>query len=657
MRFSQQPSATLTPLDAVSDRYLADEKSLLAELGKAADAGEAARRHICNTAATLVRAVRKHAANEGGLDAFLQQYDLSSEEGVLLMCIAEALLRIPDSDTADRLIADKITAASWKDHLGESDSLFVNASTWGLMLTGHLLQLDESTSSNPAKFLGKLASRAGEPVVRTAMRQAMRIMGHQFVMGRNIDEALERSQKRQNRNFRYSFDMLGESALTSADAARYFDAYLAAIHSIGATHAGASDILSAASISVKLSALHPRYSFTQHRRIMAELVPRLTDLAVAARDAGIALTVDAEEADRLELSLEIFRAAYSDARLAGYHGLGLAVQAYQRRAGDVIRFLADMAAAAQRRIPVRLVKGAYWDSEIKRGQEQGLASYPVFTRKAHTDVSYLACARQLLAAGQNLFPQFATHNAHTLASVMHYAGTREDYEFQRLHGMGEELYEEVTDPKKFGRACRVYAPVGSHEDLLPYLVRRLLENGANTSFVNRILDPAVEVKDIVADPIEVMRSRGGQPHSGIAAPADLFQPERRNSRGVNLADRSVLAALLEKMDRTEAGVRKAAPIVGGTERRGIARNSVNPADTSQVVGTCLEADAALVDEAIARAVAAQPDWDLKAARERADILRMAADLFQPERRNSRGVNLADRSVLAALLEKMDRTEA
>lgn len=628
MRFSQQPSAALNPLDGVSDRYLADEQSLLAELAKSADVGESARQQISKTAATLVRAVRKHAANEGGLDAFLQQYDLSSEEGVLLMCIAEALLRIPDADTADRLIADKITAASWKDHLGESDSLFVNASTWGLMLTGHLLQLDETMSGNPAKFLGKLASRAGEPVVRTAMRQAMRIMGHQFVMGRNIEEALERSTRKPNRSFRYSFDMLGESALTTVDATRYFEAYLDAIHSIGATHAGTGDIFAAPSVSVKLSALHPRYSFTQHRRVMTELAPRLVDLAVAAKDAGIALTVDAEEAERLEISLEIFRAVYNDTKLTGYHGLGLAVQAYQRRATDVLRFLADLAETAGRRIPVRLVKGAYWDSEIKRGQEQGLPGFPVFTRKAHTDVSYLACARQLLAAGSRLYPQFATHNAHTLASVMHYAGARDDYEFQRLHGMGEELYEEVTDPKKFARACRVYAPVGSHEDLLPYLVRRLLENGANTSFVNRILDPAVEVKDIVADPIEVVRSRGGHPHSRIAAPADLFLPERSNSRGINLADRRILADLLAAMDKAEGKLRNAAAIVGGKDRRGSARASVNPADTSLVVGMCQEADEAAVDEALARAVAAQPAWDLRQARERADILRKAADLFE-----------------------------
>ncbi|MEQ9564096.1 MAG: bifunctional proline dehydrogenase/L-glutamate gamma-semialdehyde dehydrogenase PutA, partial [Woeseiaceae bacterium] len=629
-QFTRQPSASLSPLGSINDKYLEDEQSLVMQLAEAADTGQAARDAIQKSASELVTLVRKHAANEGGLDAFLQQYDLSSEEGVLLMCIAEALLRIPDADTADRLIADKITSASWKDHLGESDSLFVNASTWGLMLTGQLLKLDDGTRSNPAKYLGKMASRAGEPVVRTAMRQAMRIMGHQFVMGRNIGEAIERSQKKANRGYRYSFDMLGESALTSADAARYFEAYSAAIRSIGESVPDTVDVFAAPSISVKLSALHPRYSFAQHRRATGELIPHLVDLACLARDAGIALTVDAEEAERLELSLEIFRGAFLDRRLAGYNGLGLAVQAYQRRATDVIGFLGDLAASAGRRIPLRLVKGAYWDTEIKRGQEQGLASYPVFTRKAHTDVSYLACARKMFAAGDRLYPQFATHNAHTLASVMHFAGSRQDYEFQRLHGMGEELYEEVTDATKFGRPCRVYAPVGSHEDLLPYLVRRLLENGANTSFVNRILDPDVRVEDIVSDPIELTRSKGGRPHPAIPAPRDLFRDERPNSAGINLADRLVLADLVATMDRSETGQRKAGPIVGGNALDGKARASTNPADTRQLVGVCKDAAPGDVDRAIETALSAQPAWDLQHARDRAAILRQAADLFEQD---------------------------
>ena len=457
--------AVFPTLANLNTHFLGSEQDIVTRLIEEADVGASARLKIQHTAATLVRAVRKHAAKEGGLDAFLQQYDLSSEEGVLLMCIAEALLRIPDADTADRLIADKVTAANWADHLGESDSLFVNASTWGLMLTGQLLNLDDDARRNPARYLGKLASRTGEPVVRTAMRQAMRIMGHQFVMGRSIEEAVRRAQARGNRQFRYSFDMLGEAALTGNDAARYFDAYANAIAEIGKVGSDSDEIFARPSISVKLSALHPRYDFRQRDRVVKELVPKVRELTTQAAQAGIGLTVDAEEADRLELSLEVFAEVFRDLQPADYNGLGLAVQAYQRRATDVIRFLDGLADAGGRTIPVRLVKGAYWDTEIKRGQEQGLESYPVFTRKYLTDVSYLACARLLLNARSNLHGQFATHNAHTLASVLHFAGARTDFEFQRLHGMGEELYEEVVSEDKFGRPCRVYAPVGSHEDL------------------------------------------------------------------------------------------------------------------------------------------------------------------------------------------------
>jgi RHH-type proline utilization regulon transcriptional repressor/proline dehydrogenase/delta 1-pyrroline-5-carboxylate dehydrogenase len=483
------------------------------------------------------------------------------------MCIAEALLRIPDANTADKLIADKITSAKWKDHIGVSDSLFVNASTWGLMLTGQLLSLDEVGIRNPAQALGKLASRAGEPVVRTAMRQAMRIMGHQFVMGRTIDEALARSVKKENAAYRHSFDMLGEAALTAADAQRYFEAYFDAISRIGAGPQGpADDIFSAASISVKLSALHPRYSYMQHERVMTELVPRVAELAVHAKASGIALTIDAEEADRLEISLQVFERVIRDAELRDYDGLGLAIQTYQRRARDVLTFLQGLGEDVGRRIPVRLVKGAYWDTEIKLAQEQGLQSYPVFTRKAHTDVSYLACARQALAADKTLYPQFATHNAHTLASVLHYAGSRRDYEFQRLHGMGEDLYAEVIDPEKFARPCRVYAPVGSHEDLLPYLVRRLLENGANTSFVNRIVDEAIEVQDIVADPLHETEKTGFSSHPGIVAPASLFGDERVNSKGINLPDHNISADLFKKIRAAMEKPHNAHPIVSGIRR-------------------------------------------------------------------------------------------
>jgi RHH-type proline utilization regulon transcriptional repressor/proline dehydrogenase/delta 1-pyrroline-5-carboxylate dehydrogenase len=612
----------------IGRRYLADEQKLVNELAEQADAGASAREKIQQTAATLVRAVRRHAANEGGLDAFLQQYDLSSDEGVLLMCIAEALLRIPDADTADRLIADKLTAANWEDHLGESESLFVNASTWGLMLTGQLLKLDAAARSNPARYLGRIASRTGEPVVRTAMRHAMRIMGHQFVMGRTIEEAVKRASKKSRNRFRYSFDMLGEAALTAADAERYFDAYAAAISVIGESGTAGGDIHARPGISVKLSALHPRYDYRQRVRVMSELVPRVRRLVELAAAANIGMTIDAEEADRLELSLDVFSAVYRDTGLDNYAGLGLAVQAYQRRAADVIRFLDDLGGECGRRIPVRLVKGAYWDTEVKRSQEQGLSSYPVFTRKAHTDVSYLACARLLLNAGDRLYGQFATHNAHTLASVLHFAGSRDDFEFQRLHGMGEELYEEVIDADKFARPCRVYAPVGSHEDLLPYLVRRLLENGANTSFVNRILDENIAISDIVADPIDTTRATGGKPHTSIPDPADLFGNERRNSAGFNLADRNVEKVLADAVHKVLQGGFHAAPLVGGKAMSGDDMQSVNPADNDAVIGTCVMATPEMVGKAVSLALVAQPRWEAMPVAQRAEILDRAADLFE-----------------------------
>ena len=627
MNFMQQPAARPVSIAGLNDLYLADERALVRELVEAADPGDAAREKIRETAVQLVNAVRRNQANEGGMDAFLQQYDLSSEEGVLLMCIAEALLRIPDADTADRLIADKVTSARWKDHIGVSDSLFVNASTWGLMLTGQLLSLDEAAIRNPMRALGKLASRAGEPVVRTAMRQAMRIMGHQFVMGRTIDEALARANRKDNRDYRYSYDMLGEAALTEADADRYFVAYRDAITRIGEAAAD-GDIFAAPSISVKLSALHPRYSFTQYDRVMQELVPRVAELAAHASECGIALTVDAEESERLEISLQVFERVYRDNALRDYEGLGLAVQTYQRRARSVLSFLINLAADAGRRIPVRLVKGAYWDTEIKHGQELGLESYPVFTRKAHTDVSYLACARQALAAGSAVYPQFATHNAHTLASVLHYAGSRQDYEFQRLHGMGEELYAEVIDADKFARPCRVYAPVGSHEDLLPYLVRRLLENGAHTSFVNRIVDESIDVQDIVADPIELTLDKDCAPHPAIVPPAELFGSSRRNSAGINLPDGSVTADLLAAMQAATGATKTAYPIVGGKAQDGEEDPSRNPAATEEVVGVCRLATVEHVEAALELAVAGQRHWDQTPASERAAILGRAADLFE-----------------------------
>jgi RHH-type proline utilization regulon transcriptional repressor/proline dehydrogenase/delta 1-pyrroline-5-carboxylate dehydrogenase len=491
-------------------------------------------------AAALVSRVRERSANQGAVESFMRQYDLSSEEGVLLMCVAEALLRIPDRLTTDKLIRDKLGEADWKKHLGTSDSLFVNASTWGLMLTGHLVNLADSTRADAPGAFKRLIARAGEPMIRLAVRQAMRIMGHQFVMGRTIGEALDRSAKGDNARYRYSYDMLGEAAFTAPDAARYKKAYHDAILALGA-RGPFTDLLDAPSISVKLSALHPRYEVAKRERVHAELIPVVLELAQLAKAQGIALTIDAEEADRLELSLEVMEAVFTHPSLEGWNGFGLAVQAYQKRAPFVIDWLVETAKTAKRRWCVRLVKGAYWDSEIKRAQELGLSGYPVFTRKPNTDVSYLANAKRMLDAGADvIYPQFATHNAHTIAAIHHIANGR-PFEFQRLHGMGADLYAEVVGPDHWNVPCRVYAPCGSHEDLLPYLVRRLLENGANTSFVNRISDDKLPINELVTDPCTEVRAfgtaHGGQyQHPRIPLPIDLYGTFRKNSMGVNLAN-------------------------------------------------------------------------------------------------------------------------
>src|SRR5712671_4215806 len=456
------------------------------------------------------------------------------------MCLAEALLRIPDAETVDKLIRDKIAAADWQSHLGHSGSLFVNASTWALMLTGRLLRPDNTGDLGDA--LRRLLARSSEPVWRQAVTAAMRILAGQFVMGRTIEEALDRARDAERQGYRHSFDMLGEAARTMADAERYHAAYEHAIAAIGHAASG-RPIEAAPGISVKLSALHPRYELAQHGRVMRELLPALIVLARDARAGGIGFTIDAEEGDRLEPSLDLVEALALAPDLAGWDGLGLAVQAYQKRAPAVVDWLADLALRARRRLMVRLVKGAYWDSEIKRAQERGLDFYPVFTRKVATDVSYLACAKRMIAAGAAFYPQFATHNAHTVAAILELAGGRTDWEFQRLHGMGEALYDEVVGRDKMNRPCRVYAPVGGHEDLLAYLVRRLLENGANTSFVNRIVDERAPIDEIVADPIARLAALPQKPHPKIPLPRDLFQPERCNSQGLDLADPRALTDL------------------------------------------------------------------------------------------------------------------
>ncbi len=609
----------------ITAAWLRDEAEHLDALLAEVRLDPADRAAVQRTAFGLVERVRARAHDQGAIEAFMRQYDLGSEEGVLLMCVAEALLRIPDQATADRLIRDKLGEADWEKHLGASDSVLVNASTWGLMLTGRFIDLSEETRRNFAGSLKRLVGRAGEPVIRLAVRQAMRIMGHQFVMGRTIAEALARARKGENANYRYSFDMLGEAAFTVKDAARYLDAYRKAINAIGES-GEFDDVVAAPSISVKLSALHPRYEHAKRACVLRELTPRVLDLAQRARAEGIGFTVDAEEADRLELSLDVIVGAFADPSLAGWNGYGLAVQAYQKRAPFVIDYLADAARRLGRTLPMRLVKGAYWDSEIKRAQVDGLAGYPVFTRKPNTDVSYLACARRMFAAGEALYPMFATHNAHTIAAIHRYAQGRR-YEYQKLHGMGDDLYAEVIGPDKLNVPCRVYAPVGSHEDLLPYLVRRLLENGANSSFVNRITDEAISADELVADPVATVAAFDFKPHPRIPPPSALYGTERKNSMGVNLANDAELAALAAKIN---AAVKpwKAVPLVPGAAPSGAATKVTNPANRDEVVGEWQAADAATVEQALANAVKAQPDWDAVPAAGRAKILEHAADLLE-----------------------------
>ncbi len=608
--------------------YLADEEAIVRELLPIATMEPARKARIRETAADLVRAVRANRGKSGGLDAFMSQYDLSSQEGVVLMCLAEALLRVPDKETADKLIADKLLAGNWREHLGTSESAFVNASTWGLMLTGRIIRLDQDTVEHPSRFMKRLVTRAGEPVIRGAMRQAMKIMGHQFVMGRTIVEALKRSQSGDNANYRYTFDMLGEAALTLPDSRHYFEAYCEGIEAIGTTGFKAASVYAAPSISVKLSALYPRYEHAQRERVIAELRPMLLELALLSKKVGIGLTVDAEEMNRLALSLELFESVYRDPLLDGWSGFGLAIQTYQKRSLALVRWLVDLAKEVGRTIEVRVVKGAYWDAEIKHAQEQGLDDYPVFTHKPNSDVCYLACAKELLAARPHIYCQFATHNAQTLASVVHLAGDREGFEFQRLHGMGEELYDEVIGEDKMNLPCRVYAPVGNHEDLLPYLVRRLLENGSNTSFVNRIVDEDAPIDAIVADPVDTVLGLSAIRHPRIPKPEDIFGAERKNSRGILLDDPLQLETLETAMRDALTGSRIAGPLIDGELLGGRETESVDPADTRRVVGTVRFADEATARSAVDVAAAAYPAWDATPAAERADILSHAADLFE-----------------------------
>jgi RHH-type proline utilization regulon transcriptional repressor/proline dehydrogenase/delta 1-pyrroline-5-carboxylate dehydrogenase len=575
----------------------------------------------------LVAEVRAERAGATGVDALMQEFSLSSQEGIALMCLAEALLRIPDTETQDRLIRDKISRGDWRAHLGHSPSLFVNAAAWGLLITGRLVATSSEAGLGAA--LSRLIARGGEPVIRTGVDLAMRLLGRQFVTGETIEAALQSSRAREARGYRFSYDMLGEAAMTAADAERYLRAYEGAINAIGAA-SGGRGIYRGPGISVKLSALHPRYCRAQHGRVVGELLPRLRRLALLAREHNIGLNIDAEEADRLELSLDLVEALAQDPALAGWNGVGVVVQAYQKRCPLVIDWLVDLARRTRHRLMVRLVKGAYWDSEIKRAQVDGQAGYPVYTRKVYTDVAYLACARRLLAAPDAIFPQFATHNAMTLATVHTLAGDL-DYEFQCLHGMGETLYDRVVGKGRLGRACRVYAPVGTHETLLAYLVRRLLENGANSSFVNRLVDPAVTIDELVADPIAAAERLGGVPHMAIPLPRDLYAEARRNSAGVDLASELDLAGLEAGLGDTARRAWSAAPLLSdGRAPAGPGTPVRNPADHADIVGTMHEATPEDIGAALAAAEAAAAGWAATPVAERAACLERAADLLERE---------------------------
>ncbi len=594
-------------------------------------------------AARLAEGVRAARHKAGGVDALMLEFSLDSREGIALMCLAEALLRIPDAATRDRLIRDKLAQGDWRAHVGRSPSLFVNAAAWGLLVTGKLV--DSRNEGSLEAAVTSLLRKGGEPLIRRGVDLAMRMLGQQFVLGRTIDEALSNAGERRGRGYRFSFDMLGEAALTADDAERYLAAYEGAIHAIGRASRGRGEAAEDG-ISIKLSALHPRYVRTQRSRVLTELLPRVIHLADLARGYGIGMNIDAEEADRLELSLDLFALLAAEPSLTGWDGMGFVVQAYQKRARAVIDWLTALGRERQRRFMVRLVKGAYWDTEIKRAQVDGLDDYPVFTRKVHTDVSYLACAKAMLAASDAIYPQFASHNAFTIAALHALAGEA-DYEFQCLHGMGESVYDQVVAPGGLGRPCRIYAPVGSHETLLAYLVRRLLENGANSSFVNRIVDPSVPIAELVADPVAQARADGGTPHPRIPLPASLYT-DRRNSRGLDLSDEDTVAAaeallrsdvppLHTAFTPADAAAEEGVPAVptpatgagpgpGARTRREIR----NPADRDDLVGTVDEATAGDVKAAIAQAIDGGAAWSRRSADERASCLERVADALEAD---------------------------
>ena len=617
---------TQTPLrQAITDAYRRDEIEAVQDMLQRAQMTDEERNAASELARRLVTQVRSSRTKASGVDALMHEFSLSSEEGVALMCLAEALLRIPDNATRDRLIADKISEGNWKSHLNNSPSLFVNAAAWGLLITGKLTT--NTSEKNMGSALSRIISKGGAPLIRQGVNYAMRLLGKQFVTGQTIEEALQNGKEREKMGYRFSFDMLGEAAYTEEDANRYYNDYVQAIHAIGKDAAG-QGVYEGNGISVKLSAIHPRYSRAQHERVMSELLPRLKELFLLGKKYDIGINIDAEEANRLELSLDLMEALVSDPDLAGYKGIGFVVQAYQKRCPFVIDYLIDLARRNNQKLMIRLVKGAYWDSEVKWAQVDGMDGYPTYTRKVHTDISYLACARKLLDAQDAVFPQFATHNAYTLGAI-YQMGKGKDFEHQCLHGMGETLYDQVVGPQNLGRRVRVYAPVGTHETLLAYLVRRLLENGANSSFVNQIVDENISIDRLIKSPFDTIAEQGIHLHPALPLPRDLYGKDRLNSQGVDFSNETILQNLQEKLNQASSEDFHAASIVNGEARNVSEAQPVrNPADHNDVVGTVSFADAALAQEAIGAAVAALPEWSAKPASERANCLRRFADLLE-----------------------------
>ncbi len=615
---------------AVTANYAVDETRYLNELIPLAQSDAAEQRAVTETAETLIARVREQDDAVHMVDALLQEYSLDTQEGILLMCLAEALMRIPDPYTADALIEDKMSVADWNRHVGRSESTLVNASTWGLLLTGRVVRMDRRLDGSPSSIWKRLVKRSGEPVIRSAMYRAMAIMGKQFVLGRTIDEALKNGREYRNQGYTYSFDMLGEAAMTADDAQRYLQDYLRAIEEVGA-----ESVTSAAppSISIKLSALHPRYEVSQQDRVLTELADTVTGLLKVARSKGVSITIDAEEMDRLELSLMLFEKVFSSPVVKGWGGFGLVVQAYSKRALPVLCWLTRLAKEQGDEIPVRLVKGAYWDTEIKICQQLGLEDYPVFTRKESTDTSYLACLRYLLSNDTEgaLYPQLASHNAHTVASVLTMARNRgRKFEFQRLHGMGDALYSSIL--KDYDVPVRIYAPVGAHKDLLPYLVRRLLENGANSSFVHRLVDAATPVAALVQNPVQELQKYPTLPNDRIALPGNIYGEERANSRGINLNARSHLDNVLPALKPYRNTRWQAGPLINGIRREtGACHDVYCPYDPGRPVGAVHWATIDEAAQAVAVAEAGFRAWSERPVEDRARYLEQFADLLQAHR--------------------------